>query len=117
MLIIAVVCGVLSTQAQEEIKKDTYLLKGDVIEATLYHDNGVVSQTGTFTQEGLLTGIWTSYNRKGIKTAVGHYENNQKVGKWFFWEGEVLQEVDYNDSQIVSITTWENKESRVVSNK
>ena len=117
MMIAVILGGFISAQAQEKIEKDTYILKGDVIEATLYHDNGVVSQSGTFTKEGKLTGTWTSYNRQGEKTAVGNYENNQKVGKWFFWTAEMLREVDYEDSKIAIVNTWVNEDTKVVSNK
>jgi len=78
--------GFISTQAQEKIEKDTYILKGDVIE-------------------------------EGEKTAVGNYENNQKVGKWFFWTTDVLREVDYEDSKIAIVNTWINEDTKVVSNK
>ena len=117
IVLILVALGMLNiAQAQEE-KKDTYILKGDLIEATIHHDNGVVFQKGYFTKEGKLTGIWTSFDREGNKTAVGHYENNQKVGKWFFWDKDVLREVDYENSRIAVVNTWVNNGTRVVSNK
>ncbi len=114
MILIAVSMGTIA-QAQE--KKDTYIVKGDIIEATLYHDNGTIAQTGSFAKDGTLTGTWTSFDRVGNKTAVGNYENNQKVGKWFFWEKEVLREVDYKNSKIAVVNTWVNDGTQVVSNK
>ena len=75
-------------------------------EATYYHDNGIVSQTGYFNQDGKLQGTWTSFDHKGNKLAEGKYNNGQKVGKWFFWTETSLKEVDYNNSKMVAVNEW-----------
>ncbi|MFT5891809.1 MAG: antitoxin component YwqK of YwqJK toxin-antitoxin module [Dokdonia sp.] len=116
-LILVLVFGFVTVQAQERIKKNTYIQNGDRIEAVLYFDNGVVSQTGFFTEDGKLTGEWISYNAEGNKTATAKYDNGAKVGKWFFWNQDTLTEVDYKDSRIAAVSTWKNEDSRVVSNK
>ena len=51
------------------------------------------------------------------KVAKGNYEAGKKVGKWFFWEGDSLQEVDYIDSKIVSVNKWDNKTKLAVRNR
>ena len=117
VVLLALVFGFATAQAQEEVKKNTYIQNGDLIEATLYFDSGEISQIGFYTKEGKLTGDWISYNREGTKTAEAHYSNGAKVGTWFFWNDKTLTEVDYKDSRIASVNTWKNDGTRVVSNK
>ena len=117
MMFLIACCVVITVQAQEKEVKNTYVKKGDRIEATIYHDNGQVSQTGYYTLAGKLTGEWVSYCKKGTKTAVAKYDNGEKVGKWFFWNGDTLTEVDYKDSQITAVNEWRNEGTRVVSNR
>ncbi len=100
--------------AQE--KKDKFIEKGDVIEATLYYDNGMVSQTGFYNKEGNLHGEWLSYNEKGLKTAVAKYNNGEKVDTWFFYQDEKISEVTYANSKVSKIKTWESTQVDIVSN-
>lgn len=96
--------------------KNSYVQNGDLIEATLYHDNGKVAQTGFYTLENKLEGEWISYDAKGNKTAVAYYDSGQKVGKWVFYNGDEMKEVVYSNSKIAEVKTWKNTETRVVSN-
>ena len=57
---------------------------------------------------GKLHGEWTSYNSKGEKIAIGSYVNGVRSGKWYFWSGETLREVEFNNNQIASVTEAEN---------
>ena len=115
LLIIAVFLISVAT-AFAQNNKPTLVKKGDVIEATYFHENGEISQTGFFTLEGKLQGEWKSFDTKGKKIAVGNYENGQKVGKWFFWNANSLSEVDYSDSKIKNVNNWQ-RTTKVVSNK
>jgi antitoxin component YwqK of YwqJK toxin-antitoxin module len=117
VVLLVLVFGFATVQAQERIKKNTYIQNGDRIEAVLYFDTGEVSQTGFYTKAGKLTGEWVSYNLEGKKTATALYDNGAKVGTWFFWNEDTLTEVAYENSRIASVNTWKNKDSRVVSNK
>ena len=117
MMLFVAVLMITTVHAQKETKKNVYIKKGDLIEATLYHDNGAVSQTGFFTEDGKLTGEWISYNAQGEKTATAQYDNGAKTGKWFFWNDDTLREVDYSQSQITSVNTWKIEGERVVSNE
>ena len=117
VVLLILVFGFVTVQAQEKVKKNTYIQNGDRIEAVLYFDNGEVSQTGFYTKEGKLTGKWVSYNLEGEKTATANYDNGIKVGTWFFWNNDTLTEVDYENSRIASVNTWKNDGTRVVSNK
>ncbi len=87
-------------QVQRDLKhnKDTNL-----IEVVYYHDNGAVSQKGTYTTGGKLQGEWLSYNSEGEKQISANYNNGEKVGKWFFWSQGTLKEVDYRSNIIVNV--------------
>ncbi|MDG5490812.1 toxin-antitoxin system YwqK family antitoxin [Psychroserpens sp. SPM9] len=108
--------SVVFTFAQEtpkvDLKKD-----GDLTVATYYHDNGSIEQQGTFNKEGELHGVWTSYDTSGKKVTVGSYTNGKKTGKWLFWSGDTLREVDYVDSRIASVSEWTDKVQVAVNNK
>lgn len=105
--IIAMLCVTL-TFAQED-KKVEVNKDGDLTVATYYHTNGTIEQQGTFNAQGELHGVWTSYTAEGIKVTVGNYVNGEKVGKWLFWSGNKLKEVDYIDSRIASVSEWTDK--------
>lgn len=115
ILAVLVMLSVTLTFAQETKKVDVNK-DGDLTVATYYHDNGAIEQQGTFNQDGKLHGIWTSYDLNGNKTMVGNYVNGKKVGKWLFWSGDSLKEVEYIDSRIASVSEWTDKVEVAVSN-
>jgi antitoxin component YwqK of YwqJK toxin-antitoxin module len=112
ILIIAIALFSTVSFAQKErtlkVNNDTNL-----IEVTYYHDNGIVSQTGAYTQDGKLQGEWLSFDAEGNKTVLANYENGKKVGKWFYWTKETVKEVDYTKNVIASLKESEmtNKEN------
>lgn len=76
----------------------------NLIEVVYYHDNGEVSQTGTYTLDGKLQGEWLSFDTEGKKIVSANYDNGKKVGKWFYWnDDETVKIVDYNQNKIASI--------------
>ena len=87
-----------------KLNKDTNL-----IEVVYYHDNGAVSQTGTYTTDGKLQGEWLSFDTAGKKTVSGNYDNGKKVGKWFYYSNETIKEVDYKENVIASLSETEIK--------
>ncbi|MGB5942110.1 MAG: nicotinic acid mononucleotide adenyltransferase [Leeuwenhoekiella sp.] len=118
MMVALLMGNMLWAVAQEEqTPKNKFVKIGNVIEATLYHDNGEVSQIGNYDNDGKLQGLWKSYDKNGKKLAVAHYESGEKVGKWFFWKNDVLTEVDYSKSSIVAVNTWTLNGEQVVSNE
>jgi antitoxin component YwqK of YwqJK toxin-antitoxin module len=76
-----------------------------MVSVTMYHDNGAVAQTG-FLKNNKLEGVWESFDAQGNKKAVGHYDQGIKTGKWFFWTGEQLAEVDYEENRIENVIYW-----------
>jgi antitoxin component YwqK of YwqJK toxin-antitoxin module len=105
LMLFALLFGTISFAQQEKelkLNDDTNL-----IEVTFYHDNGVVSQTGSYTLNGKLHGEWLTFDTKGDKSVSAHYDNGKKVGKWFYWSDKTLKEVDYTNNAIVSVNEWQ----------
>ena len=86
---------------------------GELVKTTYYFENGKIQQQGFF-KNGKLDGVWTSYDANGNKLAVATFNNGEKTGKWFFWTGTNLTEVDYTNSRIASVKTW--KQDALVNN-
>lgn len=78
---------------------------GQKVKATYYYDNGKVQQEGFF-KDGKLDGVWVAFDENGNKKSTGLYANGEKTGKWFFWNGSNLSEVDYSDSRVASVKNW-----------
>lgn len=115
IVLLVLFLSVSFTFAQDS-KDASYEVKGDLISAELYHDNGKIAQTGFYTLDNKLQGEWNSYDLNGNKTAIGHYDNGKKVGTWTFFQGEKMKVVDYNNSKIAQVKTWQVTDTRVVSN-
>ena len=75
----------------------------NLIEVVYYHDNGVVSQTGFYTLDGKLQGVWLSFDTEGKKIVSANYDNGKKVGKWYYWNNNTVKEVDYTDNVIANV--------------
>jgi antitoxin component YwqK of YwqJK toxin-antitoxin module len=85
--------------------KPKFEIVDNMVKATYYYDNGQVKQEG-FYLDGKLHGKWISYTEAGARQTMGEYDNGAKVGKWFFWSGESLSEVDFSKSKIESVKKW-----------
>ncbi|MBK5212246.1 MAG: nicotinic acid mononucleotide adenyltransferase [Flavobacteriaceae bacterium] len=116
IITILAIALITSVSFSQDIKKNTYFLNGDVIKATIYHDNGMVAQTGYYNKENKLTGEWVSYDLKGNKTAVAQYNNGEKVGTWYFFTDGDIKEVSYMDARISKVVTWKSDNTQIVSN-
>tara|TARA_R110002167_G_scaffold108803_14_gene277747 strand:+ start:2965 stop:3378 length:414 start_codon:yes stop_codon:yes gene_type:complete len=97
-------------QQEKELKHNK---ETNLVEATYYHDNGVISQKGTFDLAGKLHGEWTSYDQSGEKLSAGTYNKGVRTGKWFFWTEGNLKEVAFSDNMIASVIDKERKSSVV----
>jgi len=117
ILSLIVIVFLTTVAVAQDVKKNSYILNGDVIEATLYHDNGAIAQTGFYNQDNKLTGEWVSYDTNGNKTAVANYSNGEKVGTWVFFQGDIQREVSYDGSRIAKVKTLKVTDTYVVSNK
>jgi antitoxin component YwqK of YwqJK toxin-antitoxin module len=114
--ILMMVVLTLNVALAQEVDRDSYVKNGKLIEATLYHDNGVVAQQGFYNSEGKLHGQWISYDLEGKKTAIGNYNNGVKTGTWFFWVNDELHEAVYQESRLTTVNSWESTGVQVVSN-
>ena len=102
--IIIILLLLLTTYGFAQQKRDLKLNKDtNLIEVVYYHDNGVVSQTGTYTLDGKLQGVWLSFDTEGKKIVSANYDNGKKVGKWYYWTNGTVKEVDYSDNAIASV--------------
>ena len=72
LLVVCLVANVAIAQCSKTCSKDVkdkYVLVDDLIEATLYHENGALAQTGFYTKDNKLQGEWVSYDANGQKLA------------------------------------------------
>ncbi len=113
LVMAAMMIGMIATA--QEVKPQFEKTDDGLVKATYFHENGKVSQTGTFLNNKR-HGEWISYDTDGQKTAQAAYSHDRKTGKWFFWNDDQLTEVDYSGNAIVSVTTWVNKDP-VATNK
>ena len=106
LTILALFVGIVTFGQKQDIKIKK---QGGLYEVTLFHNNGEVAQTGFITADKKLHGTWKSFDLKGQKTAMGHYENGKKTGRWFFWKGnkEALTQVDFgSDYRVANVYEW-----------
>ena len=111
ILLLLFLAPLLISAQQKEQDRDVTLLKDqNLIEVVYYYENGSVQQQGTYNLEGELHGEWVSFTAEGEKLSMGTYLNGQKHGKWFFWDQDVLKEVDYSNNGIVAVHQWKQGE-------
>jgi antitoxin component YwqK of YwqJK toxin-antitoxin module len=113
MLLLVLCVSVSYAQKERKLKLNN---KTNLIEVTYFHENGEISQTGFYTKDGKLHGDWFSYCQEGNKLTSAQYDKGLKVGKWFYWRGDQLKEVDYENGKIKSVSEWKNVNSTVASN-
>ncbi|HZJ20079.1 MAG TPA: nicotinic acid mononucleotide adenyltransferase [Pricia sp.] len=99
------------SQKEKDVKLNT---DTNLIETTYYHENGKVSQKGTFDLAGKLHGEWVSYTDAGEKVSMGSYDRGIRTGKWIFWTDGNVKEVEFSNNVIASVVNREN-ESGVVT--
>ena len=109
---LVLISSIAFAQTEPELKLNE---ETNLIEATYFHDNGSISQEGTFNLQKELHGKWISYNEEGKKVSIGNYTNGLKTGKWFFWSGNDMKEVEYSNNAIASVDGIK-KEAPVVKN-
>lgn len=103
LIIFACILSVSLLQAQD--KEPTFEKAGDLVKATYYYNNGAVKEQGFF-KDKKLAGTWEHFDATGNKTAIAHYKDGKKVGKWLLWSGNLLKEINYENSVVASVQTW-----------
>ncbi len=104
--VIAISLMVSITYGQKE-REVTLNKETNLVEATYFHDNGEVSQEGTFNLAGKLHGQWVSFDEGGVKISEGSYVNGVKSGKWFFWNDGTVKEVEFDNNIIATVINRE----------
>ncbi|MDC6350401.1 nicotinic acid mononucleotide adenyltransferase [Zeaxanthinibacter sp. PT1] len=107
-------CLVVNLGFSQKDKEIKVIKDKSLVEAVYYHDNGEISQMGTYNLKGELHGKWISYDESGNKRSIGTYENGVKTGKWFFWGQDKLREVDFDNNAIASVQEWNNATQLVI---
>ncbi|TYP99644.1 hypothetical protein C7447_101246 [Tenacibaculum adriaticum] len=103
LLVFACFLAIGLVQAQEV--KPLYEKAGDMVKVTNFYEDGTVKEQG-FYKNKMLAGTWVTFDKKGNKTVMAQYENGKKVGKWFVWNKDGLQEINYEDNVIASVQSW-----------
>lgn len=111
VLILTTASGFSQKEKDVKLNKETNL-----VEATYYRDNGIVSQEGTFDLAGKLHGEWVSYDETGDKVSMGSYDKGARTGKWFFWADGSVKEVEFSDNVIASVVDRESASGVVTKN-
>jgi len=74
-----------------------------MVQATYFHDNGLVAQKGYFLNEELY-GYWETFDYEENKIASGFFSNNKKTGTWNYWvDGELKHVVSYSINNLAQI--------------
>lgn len=105
----------LCTMAGAQEINPTFEKHGELIKGTFYYEDGSIKQEGTY-KNGKLHGQWVSYGQDGEKNALAQYEEGNKTGKWFFWNDDLLTEVDYNKNIIAEVRKYKYAEA-IVQNR
>ena len=88
--------------------------EGKMVKATYFHDNGEIAQMG-YMLNGKLHGDWTMFDAKGSKIAAGSYVDGKRQGMWYFYEGDMVKEVQFLDSKIAAVRDWNASEGVTVN--
>lgn len=97
LIIIAIALFTSMTFAQKE-KTLTLNKETNQIDAVYFHNNGEISQTGSFTADGKLDGKWISFDEAGKKLVTAYYKDGKKVGKWIHWVDGKKKIVSYENN-------------------
>lgn len=102
---IAIIAFMAGTTGVAQEIKPKFEKEGELIKGTYYYEDGSVRQEGTY-KNGQLHGEWISYDQNGKKNAVAQYNEGVKTGKWFFWNKDLLTEVDYDNNAIAEVNSY-----------
>ena len=76
---------------------------GDLLEVTIYYDDGTIMQHGFMTKEKKLHASWESYYQNGNRKCVAIYDNGKKVGTWYYWFMDKKTKVVYENNKIIEV--------------
>lgn len=111
---ILVLIALCSTYMYAQNIEPTFEREGKMVKATYFHDNGEIAQVG-YMLNGKLHGDWTMFNAKGTKIASGKYVDGKKQGTWYFYDGDMVKEVEFVDSKIAAVRDWDASEGVTIN--
>ena len=81
---------------------------GEVKEAIVYNDNGIVISKGVIDEQGIRKGKWRNFYVTGELKSEGEYQNNSRVGNWKFYYGNarIEQNGNYKNGKPDGLWTW-----------
>lgn len=85
-----------------------YNQKGNIVNAKLYDDYGVLLGEGIVDEEGRKQDDWVFYFESGAKASEGKYKDNKQIGKWefFFEDGGTEQKGKYRKGKPHGEWVW-----------
>ena len=98
----------------QKIIEPKFEKEGDLTKVVFFHNNGEIAQTGYF-KDKKCHGNWVSYENTGKKLSMGTYELGMKNGQWFFWKGNNLIEVIYEENKIINVLEWNITEKKLIA--
>ena len=113
--VILIALGFVMTGYAQDIKP-TFKAEKDLVKATYYYEDGSIKTQGFF-KDKKLTGEWVRFDRSGNKIQLGYYDNGKKVGKWFAWNKESLQEINYEENAVASVNVWKSETKIALNNE
>ena len=103
-LIFVITCNFSFSQVAKNLKMEPI---GDLLEVTIYYDNGEIMQHGFMTKEHELHASWESYYENGNRKCIAIYNHGQKVGTWYYWFMDKKTKVVYENNKIVEVEELE----------
>lgn len=85
-----------------------YNIKGEVLGAYIYNDNGIIVSEGIITEEGQRSGNWKNFYPDGSVREEGDYQNNRRTGIWNFYDknGNIIQKGGYRNGRFDGKWEW-----------
>ncbi len=87
----------------QETKNQKIEPVGDLLEVTIYYDDGAIMQHGFMTNDHKLHASWESYYSNGNRKCVAIYDHGEKVGTWYYWFMDKKTKVVYEKNKIVEV--------------
>ena len=102
------IAGTLAAQSVEPVLE----AEGKMVKATYFYEDGKIQQQGYFL-DGKPEGKWVTFDKAGNKNSIAQYSAGMKTGKWYFFNGNNVNEVDYTDNRVASVKSY-SKDALVV---
>ena len=93
--------------AQNKKFETEYKQKGELVEVTIYYEDGKIKEKGYYKNKKL-HGEWNKFDKDGVKITKAFYTNGKKTGTWIFLSEGKLIEFVYEEHRIAVVTELKN---------